>query len=372
MKTSRLALFLLSALSATRIARSQSVDPSSYSDLRWRLVGPFRGGWATCAAGVPDDPAVYYFGAAAGGVWKTDDAGQTWEPIFDRAGSAIGRRPRDRAVGPEGDLRRHRPDPGALRRRVGRRRVPLRRRRQRRGRTWASRPRGPSAASGRSARRRTSRSSPRSGTSSAATASAGSSAPKTAERPGRRCSSWTRDRRRRPRGGSRRTRRSSTRRSGRRATTRGCPISSPTVGPGERGLQVPRRRHDVDAALRRRLAVGRRRPDRSRGRAGRPRVCARGRRGAGRAAPAPSAEGLYRSDDGGAAWTRVNDMPGLASSYMNRVTADPRNRDVGLRDGPVDPAVRRRRQDLRILQGRAGGRRLPLSLDQSEAAATTW
>ena len=67
---------------------AQSIDPSSYGDLRWRLVGPFRGGWATCAAGVPDEPAVYYFGAAAGGVWKTEDAGSTWAPLFDRAGSA--------------------------------------------------------------------------------------------------------------------------------------------------------------------------------------------------------------------------------------------------------------------------------------------
>ena len=67
---------------------AQAIDPTSYADLRWRLVGPFRGGWATCAAGVPDEPAVYYFGAAAGGVWKTEDAGSTWAPLFDRAGSA--------------------------------------------------------------------------------------------------------------------------------------------------------------------------------------------------------------------------------------------------------------------------------------------
>jgi len=69
---------------AGALASAQSLDPVLYQDLRWRLVGPLRGGWATCAEGVPDAPATYYFGAAAGGVWKTDDAGITWKPIFDR------------------------------------------------------------------------------------------------------------------------------------------------------------------------------------------------------------------------------------------------------------------------------------------------
>jgi photosystem II stability/assembly factor-like uncharacterized protein len=73
---------------AAAAALGQPIDPSLYAGMQWRLVGPFRGGWATCAAGVPGDPAVYYFGAAAGGVWKTEDAGVTWSPIFDRAGAA--------------------------------------------------------------------------------------------------------------------------------------------------------------------------------------------------------------------------------------------------------------------------------------------
>jgi hypothetical protein len=75
-------------LSATALAETGPVPDSSYADLHWRLVGPYRGGWATAVAGVPGDPATYYFGSADGGVWKTSDAGSTWHPLFDRQGSA--------------------------------------------------------------------------------------------------------------------------------------------------------------------------------------------------------------------------------------------------------------------------------------------
>lgn len=61
---------------------------SSYAALRWRLVGPFRGGWATAVAGVPGSPSTFYFGAADGGVWRTLDAGVTWRSLFDAEGSA--------------------------------------------------------------------------------------------------------------------------------------------------------------------------------------------------------------------------------------------------------------------------------------------
>ncbi|MFZ0954273.1 MAG: hypothetical protein WAN17_18535, partial [Candidatus Sulfotelmatobacter sp.] len=54
------------------------------SGLRWRLIGPFRGGRAVAVAGVPGNSTTFYFGAVNGGVWKTTDAGTVWTPIFDK------------------------------------------------------------------------------------------------------------------------------------------------------------------------------------------------------------------------------------------------------------------------------------------------
>src|SRR5579862_3303883 len=51
--------------------------------MQWRLVGPFRGGRALAIEGVAGDPATFYFGGVAGGVWKSGNAGQTWEPLTD-------------------------------------------------------------------------------------------------------------------------------------------------------------------------------------------------------------------------------------------------------------------------------------------------
>jgi photosystem II stability/assembly factor-like uncharacterized protein len=63
------------------------VDPLLYSDLRWRHVGPFRGGRTVGAAGVVQQPNVFYIGVNNGGVWKTTDYGLTWTPIFDEQGT---------------------------------------------------------------------------------------------------------------------------------------------------------------------------------------------------------------------------------------------------------------------------------------------
>lgn len=59
-------------------------DASPFEGMKYRLVGPFRGGRATGVAGVAGDPTTFYFGAAAGGLWKTTDAGITWKPLWDK------------------------------------------------------------------------------------------------------------------------------------------------------------------------------------------------------------------------------------------------------------------------------------------------
>jgi len=58
-------------------------DTSLYRAMKWRSIGPFRGGRSTAVAGVPNQPLVYYFGGTGGGVWKTEDGGMNWKPISD-------------------------------------------------------------------------------------------------------------------------------------------------------------------------------------------------------------------------------------------------------------------------------------------------
>ncbi len=58
-------------------------DEALFSALEWRSIGPYRGGRVTAVAGVPSQPYVYYMGATGGGVWKTVDGGMNWEPVSD-------------------------------------------------------------------------------------------------------------------------------------------------------------------------------------------------------------------------------------------------------------------------------------------------
>ena len=65
--------------------KAPTVDSSFYSGMRWRLLGPYRAGRVSAVSGIPGDPATYYMGTPGGGVWKTTDAGRVWKPIFDQA-----------------------------------------------------------------------------------------------------------------------------------------------------------------------------------------------------------------------------------------------------------------------------------------------
>ena len=63
---------------------AQQYSPSLYSGMQWRQIGPFRAGRVTGVTGVPGQPAIYYMGTAGGGAWKTTDGGMVWKPIFDK------------------------------------------------------------------------------------------------------------------------------------------------------------------------------------------------------------------------------------------------------------------------------------------------
>src|SRR4051812_36735516 len=82
-----LATLLVSLLTASRItAQSDTnhiVPANAFKDLKWRSVGATRGGRVTAYTGVRQQPYTFYFGGVGGGVWKTEDAGITWNPISD-------------------------------------------------------------------------------------------------------------------------------------------------------------------------------------------------------------------------------------------------------------------------------------------------
>ncbi|MCG6958220.1 MAG: hypothetical protein LJF04_19695 [Gemmatimonadetes bacterium] len=79
------ALFL--AAPASAVAQSapmmSHVDPALFQGMHYRLVGPNRGGRVTTVTGVPSQPRTFYMGVASGGLWRTTDGGESWQPITD-------------------------------------------------------------------------------------------------------------------------------------------------------------------------------------------------------------------------------------------------------------------------------------------------
>src|SRR6266852_6548526 len=78
-----LCILALLILIPTTSAIAQTVPRELVNGLKWRLIGPFRGGRVVAVAGVAGDSTTFYFGGVNGGVWKTTDAGTVWTPIFD-------------------------------------------------------------------------------------------------------------------------------------------------------------------------------------------------------------------------------------------------------------------------------------------------
>ena len=81
------AIFAVALCAAAPPALSD-ISSDVAKSLEWRQVGPFRGGWATMADGIPSQPDVFYFAAAGGGIWRTVDAGRTWSPLFQHGPAA--------------------------------------------------------------------------------------------------------------------------------------------------------------------------------------------------------------------------------------------------------------------------------------------
>src|SRR5208283_1860897 len=80
-------LFFVFVIALAAALQAQSVPPEMFNGMQWRLIGPFRGGRVLAVSGVPGDGAAFFFGSVGGGLWKTENAGVTWVPLFD--GQAI-------------------------------------------------------------------------------------------------------------------------------------------------------------------------------------------------------------------------------------------------------------------------------------------
>jgi len=76
-------LFIFSCLVISTVTAWSQVPENTYQDMHWRMIGPLRGGRTRAACGVPSQPNIFYVGQVNGGVWKSEDYGRTWNPIFD-------------------------------------------------------------------------------------------------------------------------------------------------------------------------------------------------------------------------------------------------------------------------------------------------
>jgi len=79
----RMLLFALLLAPVAAFSAPPELDARLFSELRWRCIGPFRGGRVLAVSGVPGEPDHFYFGSVGGGVWESRNAGRTWSPIFD-------------------------------------------------------------------------------------------------------------------------------------------------------------------------------------------------------------------------------------------------------------------------------------------------
>ena len=82
-RTLRFAFLPFVILATCAVTLAQPFSPSLYQGMRWRMIGPFRGGRTVAISGVPGKPNVFYMAPNNGGVWKTTDYGLTWDPMFD-------------------------------------------------------------------------------------------------------------------------------------------------------------------------------------------------------------------------------------------------------------------------------------------------
>jgi len=79
----RLSALCVLVVLAVGVNSTAQVNPALVGGMKWRQIGPFRGGRVLAVAGVPGDPNTYYFGAVAGGIFKSTNGGLSWTPTFD-------------------------------------------------------------------------------------------------------------------------------------------------------------------------------------------------------------------------------------------------------------------------------------------------